>query len=87
MVTPRLTRTFGVLNHFFNMLAYDPPGGTPAVLLLERLGRARGRTMFDLQDAHGPVRREHRARDLQQLQRARAGGAREPAARRAWPRS
>ena len=38
VVTPRLARSFGVLNRFFNILAYDPPGSSEAVQLLGRLG-------------------------------------------------
>ena len=42
-VTPRLTRSFKVLNKFFNTLAYDPPGAPESVPLLERLERPRRR--------------------------------------------
>jgi phospholipid/cholesterol/gamma-HCH transport system substrate-binding protein len=57
VVTPRLARTFGVLNRFFNMLAYDPPGAGRPFNFWAAWGAHSGATMFNLQDAHGPIRR------------------------------
>jgi phospholipid/cholesterol/gamma-HCH transport system substrate-binding protein len=57
VVTPRLTRTFGVLNHFFNMLAYDPPGARRPFSFWAGWAAHSGVSMFNLQDAHGPIRR------------------------------
>ena len=57
VVTPRLSRTFGVLNRFFNMLAYDPPGSRRPFNFWAAWAAHAGATMFDLQDAHGPIRR------------------------------
>ena len=57
VVTPRLARSFGVLNRFFNTLAYDPPGERKPYLFWASWGAHAGATMFNLQDAHGPVRR------------------------------
>ena len=57
VVTPRLSRTFGVLNRFFNMLAYDPPGERQPFNFWAAWAAHAGATMFDLQDAHGPIRR------------------------------
>jgi phospholipid/cholesterol/gamma-HCH transport system substrate-binding protein len=57
VVTPRLARTFGVLNRFFNMLAYDPPGARRPFNFWAAWAAHAGVTMFDLQDAHGPIRR------------------------------
>ena len=57
VVTPRLARSFGVLNRFFNELAYDPPGAAQPYLFWAAWGAHAGATMFDLQDAHGPLRR------------------------------
>jgi phospholipid/cholesterol/gamma-HCH transport system substrate-binding protein len=57
VVTPRLARSFGVLNRFFNELAYDPPGAARPYLFWAAWGAHAGATMFDLQDAHGPLRR------------------------------
>jgi phospholipid/cholesterol/gamma-HCH transport system substrate-binding protein len=57
VVTPRLARSFGVLNRFFNELAYDPPGAARPYLFWAGWGAHAGATMFDLQDPHGPIRR------------------------------
>jgi phospholipid/cholesterol/gamma-HCH transport system substrate-binding protein len=57
VVTPRLARTFGVLNRFFNILAYDPPGARKPFNFWAAWAAHAGVTMFDLQDAHGPLRR------------------------------
>ena len=57
VVTPRLARSFGVLNRFFNELAYDPPGAARPYLFWAAWGAHAGATMFDLQDPHGPLRR------------------------------
>jgi len=54
---PRLTRSFGVLNKFFNTLAYDPPGATQPFLFWSAWGAHNGATLWADQDAHGPVRR------------------------------
>jgi phospholipid/cholesterol/gamma-HCH transport system substrate-binding protein len=57
IVTPRLTRSFAVLNSFFNTLAYNPPGDTEPFLFWSAWGAHAGATLWSLQDAHGPVRR------------------------------
>jgi phospholipid/cholesterol/gamma-HCH transport system substrate-binding protein len=57
VVTPRLARSFKVLNKFFNTLAYNPPGGTEPFLFWGAWGAHAGATLWALQDAHGPVRR------------------------------
>jgi phospholipid/cholesterol/gamma-HCH transport system substrate-binding protein len=57
VVTPRLTRSFKVLNSFFNTLAFNPPGETEPFLFWSAWGAHAGATLFALQDAHGPVRR------------------------------
>ncbi len=56
-VTPRLTRTFGVLNKLFNELAYDPPGNGDSYLFWSAWGAHAATSMFTAQDAHGPIRR------------------------------
>jgi phospholipid/cholesterol/gamma-HCH transport system substrate-binding protein len=56
-VTPRLTRSFRVLNKFFNTLAYEPAGENPSFLFWSAWGAHAGATLFSLQDAHGPIRR------------------------------
>jgi phospholipid/cholesterol/gamma-HCH transport system substrate-binding protein len=57
VVTPRLTRSFKVLNAFFNTLAYNPPGATEPFLYWSAWGAHAGATLWSMQDAHGPVRR------------------------------
>jgi phospholipid/cholesterol/gamma-HCH transport system substrate-binding protein len=57
VVTPRLARSFRVLNKFFNTLAYNPPGATEPFLFWGAWGAHAGSTLWSLQDAHGPVRR------------------------------
>jgi phospholipid/cholesterol/gamma-HCH transport system substrate-binding protein len=57
VVTPRLTRTFKVLNAFLNELAYNPPGSEEGYLFWSAWTAHAGATIFTLQDAHGPIRR------------------------------
>jgi phospholipid/cholesterol/gamma-HCH transport system substrate-binding protein len=57
VVTPRLTRSFKVLNAFFNTLAYNPPGAVEPFLFWSAWGAHAGATLWSLQDAHGPARR------------------------------
>jgi phospholipid/cholesterol/gamma-HCH transport system substrate-binding protein len=57
IVTPRLTRSFKVLNAFFNTLAYNPPGDTEPFLFWSAWGAHAGATLWSMEDAHGPVRR------------------------------
>jgi phospholipid/cholesterol/gamma-HCH transport system substrate-binding protein len=54
---PRLTRSFKVLNKFFNTLAYDPPGATEPFLFWSAWSAHNGATLWANQDAHGTVRR------------------------------
>jgi phospholipid/cholesterol/gamma-HCH transport system substrate-binding protein len=54
--TPNLSKTFGVLNHFVNMLGYSPGGVQHGYLWwLAWLGH-NTRTLFSVQDANGPYR-------------------------------
>ena len=54
--TPNLQKTFGVLNHFVNMLGYSPGGVQHGYLWwLAWLGH-NTRTLFSVQDANGPYR-------------------------------
>jgi phospholipid/cholesterol/gamma-HCH transport system substrate-binding protein len=57
VVTPRLTRTFKVLNTFLNLLAYNPPGSEEGYLFWSAWAAHAGATIFTAQDAHGPIRR------------------------------
>ena len=55
--TPDLTRSFKVVNALLNTLAYNPPGDTAEGYLfwLSWLNHL-GTTVFQTQDAHGPIR-------------------------------
>jgi phospholipid/cholesterol/gamma-HCH transport system substrate-binding protein len=55
--TTRLTSSFKVLNQFFNILAYNPPGATEPFLFWSAWAAHNGATLWATQDAHGPVRR------------------------------
>jgi phospholipid/cholesterol/gamma-HCH transport system substrate-binding protein len=57
VVTPRLTKTFKVVNKFFNLLAYNPAGSEEGYLFWSSWAAHAGATIFTTQDAHGPVRR------------------------------
>lgn len=57
VVTPRLTRAFGVLNSLFNTLAFNPRGPEEGFLFWASWLNHAGATIFSAQDAHGPVRR------------------------------
>ena len=55
-VTPRLTRSFKVLNSFFNTLAYDPPGAdNNSYLWWSGWAAHAGSLLSTTQDAHGPM--------------------------------
>jgi phospholipid/cholesterol/gamma-HCH transport system substrate-binding protein len=55
-VTPRLTRSFKVLNSFFNTLAYDPPGGRRnSYLFWSAWAAHNGALLTTTQDAHGAI--------------------------------
>jgi phospholipid/cholesterol/gamma-HCH transport system substrate-binding protein len=54
--TPNLSNTFTVLNHFLNILAYNPPSPQHGYLFwLAWLGHI-GRTVFAVQDGNGDMR-------------------------------
>jgi phospholipid/cholesterol/gamma-HCH transport system substrate-binding protein len=55
--TPRLRRTFGVLNDLLNLFAYNPPGKEEGFLFWQTWLNHAGATVFNTQDAHGPIRR------------------------------
>jgi phospholipid/cholesterol/gamma-HCH transport system substrate-binding protein len=57
LATPRLRRTFGVLNSAFNEFAYNPPGKEEGFLFWQSWLNHVGATVFTTQDAHGPIRR------------------------------
>ena len=55
--TPHLRRTFQVLNSLFNLFAYNPPGKEEGFLFWQTWLNHAGATIFNTQDAHGPIRR------------------------------
>lgn len=55
--TPRLTRTFKVVNSLLNTFAYNPPGKEEGYLFWQSWLNHAGATVFGTQDAHGPIRR------------------------------
>jgi phospholipid/cholesterol/gamma-HCH transport system substrate-binding protein len=55
--TPHLRRTFGVLNSLLNLFAYNPPGKEEGFLFWQTWLNHAGATIFNTQDAHGPIRR------------------------------
>jgi phospholipid/cholesterol/gamma-HCH transport system substrate-binding protein len=56
-ITPRLERTFERLNTLFNMLTYNPPGKEEGYLFWGAWVNHAGASIFQTQDAHGPIRR------------------------------
>jgi phospholipid/cholesterol/gamma-HCH transport system substrate-binding protein len=56
-LTPDLTKSFEVLNRFFNEWAYNPPGTAEGFLFYTIWGAHIGSSLFSTQDAHGPIRR------------------------------
>lgn len=55
-VAPRLTRSFKVINRFFNELAYDPPNGE-SYLFWSAWAAHNGALLSNSQDAHGSMTR------------------------------
>ena len=56
-VTPRLTRTFGVVNSLLNTFAFNPAGDEEGYLFWASWVNHAGASIFSTQDAHGPIRR------------------------------
>jgi phospholipid/cholesterol/gamma-HCH transport system substrate-binding protein len=57
VTTPHLLNTFRVLNSLFNLFAYNPPGKEEGFLFWQTWLNHAGATVFNTQDAHGPIRR------------------------------
>jgi phospholipid/cholesterol/gamma-HCH transport system substrate-binding protein len=55
--TPNLVDTFKVLNTAFNLFAYNPPGKEEGYLFWQSWLNHAGATIFNTDDAHGPIRR------------------------------
>ncbi|MGE5636636.1 MAG: MlaD family protein [Nocardioidaceae bacterium] len=56
-VTPRLTRSLRFVNALLDTLAYNPPGREEGYLFWASWVNHAGATLFNTQDAHGPIRR------------------------------
>jgi phospholipid/cholesterol/gamma-HCH transport system substrate-binding protein len=56
VVTPKLTTSLKVLNQLLNELAFNPPGKEEGFLFWASWASHAGATVFDTQDAHGPLR-------------------------------
>jgi phospholipid/cholesterol/gamma-HCH transport system substrate-binding protein len=56
-ITPRLTRTFEVVNSLLNTLAYNPAGAEEGYLFWASWLNHTAASIFSPQDAHGPIRR------------------------------
>ncbi|HEV3228213.1 MAG TPA: MlaD family protein, partial [Solirubrobacteraceae bacterium] len=56
-VIPNLTKTFGVVNYLLNELAYNPTAPDRSFLFWVSWANHLGASVFNTQDAHGPVRR------------------------------
>ena len=57
VVSPDLTRVFKVANALLNTYAYNPPGNEEGFAFWQAWVNHAGNTIFNLQDAHGPIRR------------------------------
>jgi phospholipid/cholesterol/gamma-HCH transport system substrate-binding protein len=56
-ITPDLATSFGVLNKFFNALAYNPSGVAEGYLFYALWLNHIGASVYSTQDANGPIRR------------------------------
>ena len=56
-ITPDLATSFGVLNKFFNALAYNPSGASEGYLFYALWLNHIGASVYSTQDANGPIRR------------------------------
>jgi len=57
VITPRLTTSFDVINELLDALAYNPSGPEEGYLFWTAWANHAGASVFNLQDAHGPIRR------------------------------
>jgi phospholipid/cholesterol/gamma-HCH transport system substrate-binding protein len=57
LLTPRLTKTFRVVNSLLNTLAFNPAGAEEGFLFWTAWANHDANTIFATQDAHGPIRR------------------------------
>jgi phospholipid/cholesterol/gamma-HCH transport system substrate-binding protein len=56
-ITPKLTTSFKVVNYLLNELAYNPPGKEEGYLFWTAWANHDGNAVFNIADAHGPIRR------------------------------
>lgn len=56
VATPDLTKTFKILNYLLNELTYNPPGSEEGYLFWTAWANHAGNSLFQTQDAHGPIR-------------------------------
>jgi phospholipid/cholesterol/gamma-HCH transport system substrate-binding protein len=56
-LTPDLVSSFKVVNYLLNTLAYNPPGKEEGYLFWASWANHAGATIFNMQDAQGPIRR------------------------------
>jgi phospholipid/cholesterol/gamma-HCH transport system substrate-binding protein len=56
-ITPRLTRSFEVINALLNTFTYNPPGPEEGYLFWASWLNHSAASIFSPQDAHGPIRR------------------------------
>jgi phospholipid/cholesterol/gamma-HCH transport system substrate-binding protein len=56
-ITPDLVSSFKTINYALNELAYNPPGSEEGYLFWASWANHVGATLFNMQDAHGPIRR------------------------------
>jgi phospholipid/cholesterol/gamma-HCH transport system substrate-binding protein len=54
--TPNLVKTFKVVNYLLNELAFNPPGSEEGYLFWVAWANHAGNSVFQTQDAHGPIR-------------------------------
>jgi phospholipid/cholesterol/gamma-HCH transport system substrate-binding protein len=54
--TPDLVKTFKVVNYLLNELAFNPPGSEEGYLFWTAWANHDGNSVFQTQDAHGPIR-------------------------------
>ena len=57
LITPKLTTSFKVVNYLLNELAYNPPGKEEGYLFWTAWANHDGNAVFNIADAHGPIRR------------------------------
>ncbi len=78
--TPDLASTLKIVNYLLNELAYNPPGSEEGYLFWTAWANHAGNSVFETQDAHGPIRRGAMLVSCSTLAHARPDRHRQPAA-------